>query len=43
MTEITMTHKYEIKMHEKKKLNKKEIRKNLPCDLLFIEIIFYEK
>ena len=27
----------------KKELNKKEMKKNLSCDLLFIKIIFYEK
>ena len=27
----------------KKELNKKKIKKNLSCDLLFIKIIFYEK
>ena len=27
----------------KKELNKKEVKKNLSCDLLFIEIISYEK
>ena len=27
----------------KKELNKKEVKKNLSCDLLFIEFVFYEK
>ena len=41
MTEITITHKYEIKMM-KKELNKKEIKKNLPCDL-FLSKLFSMK
>ena len=30
-------------MNEKTSKKKKEIKNNLSCDLLFIEIVFYEK